>query len=70
MPAFDYERDEYVPHVTLGHFQSSDGLDALFADLAPLRERALSLSVDAVELITVPPASLYPSFETVARIEL
>jgi 2'-5' RNA ligase len=71
IPQLDYEREAFTPHVSLGHFRTETGLESVFADLEPLRAvDAPALTVDAVELVEVPPAELYPSFETVERYEL
>lgn len=71
VPQWEYEREDYVPHVTLSHFQSCEGLEGLFADLEPLRDVEIpSVRVDSVLLQEMHPAELYPSRKTVEEFEL
>lgn len=71
VPQWKYEREDYVPHVTLSHFQSYEGLEGLFADLEPLRDVEIpSVTVESVSLQEMCPAGLYPPRETVEEFEL
>lgn len=71
MPQWDYERADYIPHMTLSHFQSREGYEALVADLESLREVEIpSITVTTVSLQELHPARLYPSRETIAEIDL
>lgn len=71
MPAWEYEREEYTPHITLGHFRSAEGFDELVTELEQVRERDRSpLRIDTLKLVDVPPAGLYPEFRTVEAFEL
>lgn len=71
VPQWEHEREDYVPHVTLSHFQSCEGLKGLFADLEPLRDIEVpSVMIESISLQEMHPARLYPSRETVAEFEL
>lgn len=70
MPQWNYERADYAPHMTLAHFQSREGYEALVADLEPLREVEIpSITIEAISVQEMHPASLYPSRETITEIE-
>lgn len=71
VPQGQYERENYVPHVTLSHFQSHDGIGNLIADLEPLRDIEIpSVTVESISLQELHPARLYPSRETIEEFEL
>jgi len=71
VPPWQHEREDYVPHVTLSHFESRDGVEELIADLEPLREVDIpSVPIEAISLQEMHPARLYPSRETIAEFAL
>lgn len=71
MPQWNYEREEYVPHMTLSHFRSKEGIDSLFEELDLIRDVDIPpVTIDSLELVEVPPAMLYPSFEEIQKFDL
>lgn len=71
VPQWEHEREDYVPHMTISHFQSRDGFEELIADLEPLRDIDIpSMTIESVSLQEMHPAELYPSRETIAEFQL
>lgn len=70
MPQWKYEREEYVPHMTLAHFRSREGIEELIADLEPYRDLEIPpIRIASVSLQEMHPAELYPARTTVAEFE-
>jgi len=71
VPQWQHEREDYVPHMTISHFQSRDGFEELITDLEPLRDLDIPpVTIDSISLQEMHPAELYPSRETIVEFKL
>ncbi|KAB1188208.1 MULTISPECIES: 2'-5' RNA ligase family protein [Haloferax] len=72
VPTFQYEGDDYVPHVSLAHFETGDGLERALSWVQNNREiRLPKTTISAFEFVSLPLTAYTPDdVDVIRRVEL